>query len=94
MTVTFYDAKLKPIPAASQSVSVVAEPKSGKAKIEFQKKGDMLVSKTPLPEGDGYKLTVLYKSAPDAKPQNFRFDYDTGTCDACKRPEYACICGH
>jgi len=94
VTVTFYDTNLKPIPAANQSVSVVAEPKSGKARIEFEKKGDVLVSKTPLPEGDGYKLTVLYKSAPDAKSQNFRFDYDTGTCGGCKRSEYACTCGH
>ena len=53
-----------------------------------------LVSKTPLPEGDGYNVVVQIKAKPDAKPKNFRIKYDTGTCGECKRPQYACTCGH
>ena len=94
VTITFYDANLKPVTPAEQVVSAVAEPKSGKTKLEFEKKGDALVSKTPLPEGDGYNVVVQIKANPDAKPQNFRIKFDTGTCAECKRAEYACICGH
>ena len=92
LTITFYDAALKAVPAASQSVTVVVEAKAGKATIEFEKQGGVLVSKTKLPEGDGYNLVVQFKPAAAAKPQNFRFKLDLGTCAACKRPEYSCVC--
>ena len=94
VTITFYDAKLKPLPAASQTVSVIADAKGGKATVEFEKKGDVLVSKTKLPEGDGYNVVVQFKQTDVAKPQNFRFKLETYECDGCKRAEYACICGH
>ena len=94
VTITFYDAKLKPLPAASQTVSVIADAKGGKATVEFEKKGAVLVSKTKLPEGDGYNVVVQFKQTDVAKPQNFRFKLETHTCGECKRAEYACICGH
>jgi hypothetical protein len=92
VTITFYDANLKPIPVTEQTVVATAEVKSGKTKIEFEKKGDVLVSKTALPEGEGYTVVVQLRSKPDAKPQNFRIKYDMAPCAKCKRPEYACIC--
>ena len=91
-TITFYDAALKPVAATAQSVTVIADTKDGKAKVEFEKKGDTLASKTKLPEGDGYNLVVQFKQTTDAKPQNFRFKLQTHTCDGCKRAEYACTC--
>ena len=91
-TITFYDAALKPVAAGEQAVAVIAETKDGKQKIEFEKKGDVLVSKGKLPEGDGYNLVVQFKEKADAKPQNFRFKLDTSICGGCKRAEYACIC--
>jgi hypothetical protein len=93
-TITFYDAALKPVPVAGQSVTVIADGKGGKATVDFEKKGDVLVSKTKLPEGDGYNLVVQFRSSADAKPQNLRFKLDTHICGECKRAEYACICGH
>ena len=92
VTVAFYDAALKPVPAGGQVVTVIASPKDSKVTVEFEKKGDGLVSKTKLPEGDGYNLVVQFKQTADAKPQNFRFKLDTNTCGGCKRAEYACIC--
>jgi len=71
---------------------VIADAKEGKQKVEFEKKGDVLVSKGKLPEGDGYNLVVQLKEKPDAKPQNFRFKLETHMCETCKRAEYACIC--
>jgi hypothetical protein len=60
--------------------------------VEFEKKGDVLVSKTKLPEGDGYNVVVQFKLTADAKPQNFRFKLETHTCGGCKRAEYSCTC--
>ena len=91
-TIRFYDAALKPIPAATQSVTVIADAKESKKTIEFEKKGDVLVSKTKLPEGDGYNIVVQFKQTADAKPQNVRFKLETHTCGGCNRAEYACTC--
>lgn len=92
VTITFYDANLKAIPVGDQTVTVIAEAKGGKTKIEFEKKGDVLVSKAPLPEGNDYNVVVQLRSKPDAKPQNFRVKYNMAACGKCKRAEYACIC--
>jgi hypothetical protein len=92
VTITFYDAALKPVAASGQVVTVIADAKDGKKTVEFEKKGDVLVSKTKLPEGDGYNMVVQLKTTADAKPQNFRFKLETHECSGCKRAEYACIC--
>src|SRR3954471_6751537 len=52
VSLTFYDANLKPVPVTEQTATATAETKEGKQKIEFEKKGDVLVSKAPLPNGD------------------------------------------
>ncbi|MBM3836607.1 MAG: hypothetical protein FJ398_01385 [Verrucomicrobia bacterium] len=92
VTITFYDAALKLVPVATQVVTVIAEAKTGRTKLEFEKKGDVLVSKAKLPAGDGYNLVVQFKQTPESKPQNHRFKLDLSTCAGCKRAEYACIC--
>ena len=94
ITITFYDAESKPVAPGAQSVTAVAEAKGGKTKIEFEKKGETLVSKTALPEGEGYRVVVQLRTKPEAKPQNFRITLDLGTCGGCKLAEYACTCGH
>ena len=92
VTIAFYDKDLKPVPRGEQVVTAIAETKKGKEKLEFERKGDALASRTPLPEGDGYTIVVQIKAKPEAKAQNFRIKYDTSTCGKCKRTEYACIC--
>ena len=58
-----------------------------------EKKGDVLVSESKLPEGDGYNVVVQFKQTAESKPQNFRFKLDMHTCSGtCKRAEYACTC--
>ena len=94
VTITFYDKDLKAVSPGEQVVTAIAEAKGGKTKIEFEKKGDVLVSKTPLPEGNDYNLVVQFKQAADAKPVNLRFKLDLGICGECKRAEYACTCDH
>jgi hypothetical protein len=92
VTITFYDASLKPVPAGEQSVTVIADAKDGKVKVEFERKNDVLVSKTKLPEGDNYNLVLQFKQSADAKPQNFRFKLEMHVCGGCQRAEYACTC--
>lgn len=90
--VTFYDEKMKPIPVGEQAVSVIAEAKDAKTKLDFEKKGDSFVSKSALPEGDGYTVVLQIKPKPDDKMKNFRIVYHAETCEKCKRAEYACTC--
>jgi len=73
--------------------SATAEAPSGKTKLEFAKKGDLFVSTTKLPEGEGYQVVVQAKSTPDAKTKNFRIKLQLHICGGpCGNPEYACTC--
>ncbi len=92
VTITFYDDKLTPVPAAEQIVTATAEAGGTKTKLEFEKKGGVLVSKGSLPHGDGYNIVVQLKQDPGAKVQNFRIAYATHICGGCNRQEYACTC--
>ncbi|HCM41728.1 MAG TPA: hypothetical protein DIS66_00230 [Candidatus Omnitrophica bacterium] len=92
-TISFYDKDMKPVAAESQTVVVIADKDGSKTKIDFEKKGDALTSKEPLPEGSP-NLVVQFKQTADAKPTNFRFVLEEGICGECKRAEYACICEH
>jgi hypothetical protein len=94
VSITFYDDKLRPLPVGNQMVTVIAEAKTGKTRLELTRKDGRLVSQTPLPEGDGYTVVVMLKAREDAKSQNLRFTLDMSNCGGCKRNEYACICDH
>ena len=92
VSIAFYDAAGKQQPAAAQVVTATAEAPGAKTKLEFEKKGDLLVSKTPLPAGEGYQVVVQAKTTADAKPKNFRIKLELHECGKCHNPEYACIC--
>lgn len=94
ISIAFYDSAMKQQPPADQVIMATAEAPSGKKRIEFAKKGDLLVSKEPLPEGEHYNVVVQVKETADAKPQNFRIKLELSTCNECHHPEYACICAH
>ena len=93
-TIHFYNEEMKPVAATTQSVVVIADAKSGKTKLEFEKKGDVLTSKDKLPAGDGYNIVVQFRQTPEAKPVNLRFKLDLSVCGECKRAEYGCTCEH
>ena len=94
VAINFYNEEMKPVAATTQAVTVIADAKSGKETLQFEKKGDSLVSKSKLPEGEGYNVVVQFKQTAEAKPVNLRFKLDMHTCGECKRAEYACTCGH
>ncbi len=92
ISIAFYDAAMKAQPPEDQVVTATAEAPGAKTKLEFDKKGDLLVSKTPLPPGEGYQVVVQAKPSADAKPKNFRIKLQTHICKGCSNPEYACTC--
>lgn len=93
VSIAFLDKDLKKnAPIEAQVVTATAEAPSGKAKLEFEKKGDLLVSTKPLPEGEHYTVVVQVKPTAEAKPKNFRIKLDLSTCSKCSNPEYACTC--
>lgn len=92
--VTFYDDALTPVAATDQSVTVIAEVNGEKTQLEFEKNGDVLVSKGKLPEAEGLNLVVQFRQSAESKPINFRFALEKGICGMCNRAEYACICEH
>jgi hypothetical protein len=94
VSINFYNDQMKPVAATTQIVTVIADAKSGKAPLQFEKKGDSLVSKAKLPEGEGYNVVVQFRQTAEAKPVNLRLKLEMHTCGECKRAEYACICGH
>ena len=92
ISIAVYDAAMKAQPASTEVITATAEAPGGKAKLEFEKKGDLLVSTTKLPEGEGYQVVVQDKSTPEAKTQNFRIKLELHTCKECGNAEYACTC--
>jgi hypothetical protein len=90
--VTFLDKAMNPVPAADRSVAVTAQAPSGSTKLEFEPKEGAFVSKSPLPDGDGYTIVLQIKAAPDGKSKNFRILLNLADCGTCKHKEYACIC--
>lgn len=94
VTINFYNHDMKPVAATTQNVTVIADAKSGKATLQFEKKGDSLVSKTKLPDGEDYNVVVQFRQTGEAKPVNLRFKLDMHICGGCKRAEYGCTCDH
>lgn len=92
ISIAFYDAEKKPLAPAEQVIVATAEAPTGKKKLEFSKKNDLLVSTEPLPEGELYNVVVQVKETADAKPKNFRIKLDLSICKGCSNPEYACTC--
>ncbi len=92
VSIAFYDAAGKQQPVVDQIITATAETPTGKTKLEFEKKGDLLVSKSPLPAGEGYQVVVQSKPSADAKPKNFRIKLQTHICKGCSNAEYACTC--
>ena len=77
----------------SSCCSIGSRTKLSPAKALLVLLRNLLVSREPLPEGDGYNLVVQVRANAEAKPQNFRFAFLNHIClGECENPEYACTC--
>lgn len=92
VSIAFYDAAMKAQAPAAEVVTGTAEAPTGKVKLAFEKKGDLLICKTPLPAGEHYTIVIQVKPAADAKAKNFRIPLDLSVCKGCSNAEYACTC--
>lgn len=92
VSIAVYDAAMKAQAPTDEVFTATAEAPTGKTKLEFEKKGNLFVSTTKLPEGEGYQVVVQAKASADAKSKNFRVKLQTHTCKECDNPEYACTC--
>jgi len=92
--VYLYDGEMKAVAPEAQEVVLIAEAPAGKSKVEFERTADGFLSKTAIPEGESYRMVLQIRETSDAKPQNFRIDYNSAVCGGCQRAEYACVCGH
>jgi len=88
--VTFLDASDKPAPRAARVVTVKVDGKD----VPLEATSEGYLTKDPLPAKEPAPVVVQIRSAPDAKPTNFRLTLNTTTCGECQRPEYACTCAH
>lgn len=92
ISIVVYDAALKSQPATNEVITATAEAPSGKVKIDFEVKDGKLISKTKLPEGEGYQVVLQAKATPEAKTKNFRIKLQLYICKECGNAEYACTC--
>lgn len=82
------------IKPAGQIITVTAGDRSKPTKLEFKEEGGKLVSTSPLPEGDGYPVSVGIKADAKSKAVYEKFNLDLSKCPTCKLAEYACTCSH
>lgn len=92
VSMAFYNEANQPQPHGGRVITVIAEAPGGKQTLEFEPKGDLLISKSPLPEGNFYNVVVQVREKADGKPKNFRIVLDLNQCVPCGNPEYACTC--
>jgi hypothetical protein len=92
VVVSFYDKDLKAVDSGDRTVTAIAEAKTGKVKLDFEKTASGFVSKQALPEGDDYTVVVQIRDNAGAKLKNYRVTFHDEVCGECKRAEYACIC--
>ncbi len=92
---TFFTADQEPAAAGDAQVNLIAEPASGRTRIELEPTPHGFRSTAPLPEGAPYRIVVQVRAAEGERPQNFRVDLNLHNCGECGRAEYACTCeGH
>lgn len=71
-SIAFYDGAMKPVAAGDQTAVLWVESDGKRMKIEFEKKGDLLVAKQPLPEKTGEQMMLQIETTPDAKLQSIK----------------------
>ncbi|MBX3750198.1 MAG: hypothetical protein KF897_08925 [Opitutaceae bacterium] len=89
---SFFDEAGKTVSPGTTAVTVTAETTGGRVAVPLVSQDATLVSVEPLPPGDPYRVVVQVRSAPGARPSNFRIELNLHECGECQRAEYACTC--
>ncbi len=87
--IALLDKDMKPVAMAAQSLTATTGDRKAPIKLEVSRDGKGFV--VPLVKA-GEWLILQYKDSPDAKAITARFEYNTETCDGCKKAEWLCQC--
>lgn len=92
--ITFLDEKLRPIPPAGQSVTVICGDRSSPTRLTFTASGNALVSNATLPDGDNIPAVVRIQPSATDPVVTEKFHINLAKCPTCAHQEYACVCDH
>ena len=88
--VALLDKEMKPVALADQTLSITSGDRNNPEKLAVEKQGSHFVAPTVK---DGQWVIFQFRETASAKPITARFQYDTSTCDECKKAEWLCACG-
>jgi hypothetical protein len=90
-SVALLDKDLKPVKVEAQALTATsaASDRGKAAKVEVTKTADGF--SLPVVK-EGSWLILQYKATPKSKAVTARFQYDTGNCEGCDKPEWLCEC--
>ena len=92
--ITFLAKDGTAIAPAAQIPTVTAGDRAAPTKLTFARKGNVLLSTSPLPAGNDFPVVVEIEPSPGATKIVEKFYFDSSQCGECKNAEYACICEH
>ncbi|MBU6300179.1 MAG: hypothetical protein KGS60_01385 [Verrucomicrobia bacterium] len=87
--VALLDKAMRPVAVNRQSITVTTGDRANPVKLEIGKEATGFVF--PLVKS-GEWLIVRYKETAEAKAVTARFEYNTATCEDCKKAEWLCQC--
>ncbi|CAA6694231.1 MULTISPECIES: hypothetical protein [unclassified Lentimonas] len=92
--ITFLDAHGQAIPFTEDEISAIGGDRSSPITVEFERKGDVLVSEEPLPEMKNMPIVLIIKDTSEATTVREKFTLNMSGCPTCSHKEYACVCAH
>ncbi len=92
--ISFLDKSGAVVSPSNQTVSLIGGDRSNPTNLQFEKSGEVLLSKSALPDIRNMPAILNVIASEGAKPVRERFNINMSTCSECSLHEYACICGH
>jgi|UniRef100_UPI0037840EC2 hypothetical protein len=87
--IALLDKDMKPVAMAEQTLTAITGERDKPVKLNVEKDAEGFV--VPLVKA-GEWLILQYKESPKAKAITARLEYNTATCDECKKAEWLCEC--
>lgn len=92
--VTRLDEKIEAIPLGGLEVTVIGGDRTNPTRMKFAKKGEVLLSDIPFPEGNDFPVVVQIKGSAGGETITEKFNLNLADCPTCDSKEYACTCEH
>lgn len=92
--ISFLDKDGAVVSPTKQTVSLIGGDRSNPTRLQFEKSGKVLLSKSALPNNNNMPAILNVIASEGANTIRERFNINMSTCSECSLHEYACICGH